>query len=132
MSVARAKRPPHAAVVVACLVSIGLVAGCGDDPVPGPGVLTATVESPNGAEGAALIELVGKGIVEVSPIDGRVFGEQHGDTMVVVVVNEEGGPLRFALEVADTTRRPIATLHEVAGPDDQLRGLSGYTVDIRR
>ncbi len=132
MTVGRTERRARAALGAACVAAIGLVAGCGDDPVPGPGMLTATVESPSGAEGAARLELVGEGIVEVSPIEGRVFGEPHGDTMIVVVVNEAGGRLVFGVEVADTTRKPAATLLEVSGPDDRLRALGGYSVDIRR
>ena len=134
MSAGRTERGLRAAGIVACLASLGLAAGCADDPVPGPGVLTATVESPNGAEGAALLTLVGDRILEISPLDGRVFSEHHGDTVivVVVVVNEAGGELSFGVEVTDTTRRPLATLLEVSGPDDKIRGLSGYSVDIRR
>jgi len=132
MSAGRTERALRAAGVVACLVSLGLVAGCGDDPVPGPGVLTATVESPNGAEGAALLKLVGDRILKISSVEGRVFSEYHGDTVIVVVVNEAGGELSFGVEVTDTTRRPVATLLEVSGPDDRIRGLTGYSVDVRR
>ena len=119
------------AALLAALVS-GLAA-CGDEgPVSGPGELTATVVSPNGAEGAALLLLIGDGLGALAPVDGRVFGRQEGDTLRVVVVNEGGGDLRFRVAVPDTTQKPQAVLVEVAGPDDQLRPLAGYTLELRR
>jgi len=117
---------------VAFLASTWLT-GCGDrGPASGPGVLTATVQSPNGAEGAALLKLVGDGMGQLAPLEGRVFSEVHGDTVLVVVVNDAGGALRFTIDVADTTRPPAGVLIEVSGPDDRLRGLGGYRLDIRR
>lgn len=108
-------------------------AACGDaGPESGPGTLTASVSSPNGAEGAAMVLLIGEGLGDVSPVDGRVFGLRTGDTLRVVVVNEEGGALRFAVQVPDTTRHPQAVLVEVSGPDDQLRAMAGYSVELRR
>lgn len=132
MSVGGTVRGSGAALLAVCLAALGLLGGCGDDPVPGPGVLTAAVESPSGAEGAALLKLVGSEVLQITAIDGRVFSEHHGDTVMVVVVNEAGGKLRFGVEVADTTRRPAVTLLDVSGPDDRLRALRGYSVDIRR
>ena len=132
MSVGPGKRRTGASALTVCVASACL-AGCGDrGPESGPGVLTATVESPNRAEGAAVLQLVGDRILKISPIEGRVFSEHHGDTVLVVVVNDAGGRLRFGVEVTDTTRRPVGTLLEVAGPDDVIRGLGGYALDIRR
>ncbi len=106
---------------------------CGDaGPASGPGVLTARVVSPNGAEGAALVTLVGPGIEGIAAAGGRVFSEVHGDTVVVVVVNEAGGDLSFDVSLADTTRLPTGALVEVSGPDDRIRALTGYSVEIRR
>jgi hypothetical protein len=119
------------ASALALALPLGL-AGCGDrGPVSAPGVLTARVISPTGAEGAALVTLVGPGIGAVGAAEGRVFSEARGDTVYVVVVNLAGGTLRFTLQVADTTRRPAGTLVEVSGPDDKVRGLAGYKLEIR-
>lgn len=105
---------------------------CGDaGPVSAPGLLTAKVVSPNGAEGAALVTLVGVGVGTIGPTEGRVFSEAHGDTVYVVVVNQTGGTLRFTIQVSDTTRRPAGTLVEVSGTDDRIRSLAGYTLEIR-
>jgi hypothetical protein len=90
------------------------------------------VVSPNGAEGAAMVTLVGPGIREIAAAGGRVFSWPHGDTVVVVVVNESGGDLSFDVSVADTTRPPTGVLVEVSGPDDRIRALAGYSLEIRR
>jgi len=118
-----------------CLFSsVLLVASCSDQgPDSGPGPLIATLQSPNGVEGAAVVRLVGEGLGEVSPLSGRVFSQLDGDTLTVVVVNLAGGDLAFSVSVADTARKPVATVVEVAGTDDALRGsLAGYELDIRR
>ena len=87
--------------------------------------------SPNGAEGAAQVTLLGRGIGAVAAFEGRVFSEAHGDTMHVVVVNLAGGGLRFTVQVADTTKPPTGILVEVSGPDDRVRGLAGYRLELR-
>lgn len=132
MSLAPTDRGVRAALLAVCVVALALASGCADEPIPGPGVLTVTVESPNGVEGAALLKLVGSDILKITATVGRAFAEYHGDTVMVVVVDEAGGKLHFGVEVADTTRKPVATLLDVSGPDDQLRSLRGYSVDIRR
>ena len=117
------------------MMGAALAAGCGDaGPRSGPGTLTATVVSPNGDEGAAVVEVFGPGITGVASLDGRAFSERRGDTLRVVVVREHvAGVLRFALSVADTTQLFGGTVLEVAGPDDALRrSVSAYTLTVGR
>ena len=108
-------------------------AACGDSgPESAPGTLTATLVSPNGAEGSALFSLVGPGINGVRPVEGWAFAESTGDTTRVVVVGDQDGVLRFQVELADTTRKPVTSVLQVAGPDDALRAaLTAYEVEIR-
>jgi hypothetical protein len=67
----------------------------------------------------------------VGPSEGRVFAEAYGDTVRVVVVSLAGGGLRFTIQVADTTKPPAGALLEVSGPDEGIRGLAGYRLEIR-
>ena len=92
-----------------------LLTACGsDDPAPAPGLLTATLVSPNGAEGAAQVRLFGDGILEIRALDARTFSNARGDTVNVLVVRDQPGDLRFQVSVADISRVPSAVVLEVA------------------
>ncbi|MEQ9399636.1 MAG: hypothetical protein RJQ04_10780 [Longimicrobiales bacterium] len=122
-------------VVAAVAVAALAVGACGDEgPISGPGTLTAVVSSPNGSEGAAVVTLIGEGVGAVTALDGWLFEERIADGVRVMVVNDQAGPLRFQVALADTTQRPVGTVEEVAGPDDVLRSLAtaGYTVEFIR
>ncbi len=114
------------------LLALLLSAACESGPAPGPGTLTASLVSPHGAEGAAVLRLHGPGIEGVSSRDGWLFAEPAGgDTVAVAVVADAAGALTFRVAVADTLRPPAATVLQVADPDDVLRAdLSGYRVEL--
>ena len=71
-------------MVAACFVIVTLAA-CdllGPSGPSGPGLLYADLESPNGQEGAAVLELAGgRGLSTVSLDGGDVFYEQDGSTI---------------------------------------------------
>jgi hypothetical protein len=115
------------------LLVLTLVACSDEGPVSGPGTLTATLASPNGAEGAAYIVLLGEGIGDLTGLGStELFSESTSGAVQLVLINQAGGELAFELAVADTTQPPQVVLHEVAGPDDQLRTLAGYALDFAR
>jgi hypothetical protein len=119
------------------LVAVGAVCalgGCDDPaPIPGPGTLTAVVVSPNGAEGAAVVSFSSEGVGEIGAVSGDVFSREENGTVTVVVINEPGGELSFAVALADTTQKPVGVVEEVAAPDDKLRStLAGYALEFRR
>ena len=117
------------------VIALLLVGACtGEGPVSAPGTLTATLASPNGAEGAAVIVLAGEGVTDVQPLgDTEVHSRTTGSTTWVVLLSELGGTLAFSLTVPDTTQPPTAVVQEVAGADDALRDvLSGYRVEFGR
>lgn len=117
---------------VAALAAATLLAACDGGGPSAPGALTVTLVSPNGAEGSAHVRLFGAGLEAVGELDARVFGHRKGDTLDVVVVRDEPGELRFRVQVADTTVRPVGTVLEVADAQNALRGgLSGYRVEVR-
>lgn len=115
------------------LVAALLLAACTDHgPPSGPGSLTATLRSPNGPEGAAVLLLAGEGVQEVLPVgDTEVYSTMSGTETHVVLVNQTGGTLAFRVTVADRRRPLVPVVTEVAGPDDALRAdLGGYAVEI--
>lgn len=112
-----------------------LFVACSDEgPVSGRGTLTATLVSPNGAEGAALVHLAGEGIGTITAVGGtEVFSEIGATAAQVVLVNQAGGELAFQVAVADTTQPPAVVVIEVAGPDDALRpDIADYDVEFGR
>ena len=118
-------------VAFSCL---SLSVACADQLPPGPGILTATLKSPNGAEGAALVVLMGPGIGEVTPVGGnQLYSNSSLDEVRIVLINQNDGTLAFRVEVADTTIEPAAIVEEVANPHNQIRStLDGYQLAFRR
>lgn len=117
------------------LVAVLLAAACSDEgPVSGPGTMTATLVGPNGAEGAAVLALLGDGLGEISPIGTTEVHSRAGDSMTrVLLINQSGGELSFQVAVADTTQPPAVVVEQVAGPDDELRpSIEGYSVELSR
>lgn len=130
-------RPPPSALrsLAAALTVALVVAACSNEgPQSGPGTMTATLSSPNGAEGAAVVTLLGDGIGAISALGGTEVHSRPGDSSVrIVLINQTGGDLSFQVAVPDTTRPPAAVVAEVAGPDDALRPtVDGYTVEFSR
>lgn len=116
------------------LIGVLSLSSCGGDGGSGsrggPGVVTANLVSPNGAEGAALFSIVGTG-VGVSPLGGELHSSQSGDTTRVLIIRTVPGPIQFLISVPDTTRVPSVQLIEVADGENQVRGaLQGYSVSV--
>ena len=116
-----------------CLVLAVSLTSCGDDAEPvGDGVqtLTATLQSPQGAEGAVLVSLTNL-VGSVTPVQGSVVSQRDGAATRILVVAEPAGPLSFAVQVIATNNPPEYEILQVAGPDDALRtDLSGYTLEF--
>ncbi len=126
-------RPFKTGLLVVVLIS-GTGCGGGDvGPVSGPGTFIATLESPNGAEGALWIRLIGGGVSSVQPLTGELFTSTSGDTTKVLVMLATPGDVAFRVQVADTTQPPIAVVLQVADRDNRLRGsLRGYEVRLNQ
>jgi len=115
------------------VVLVAAVAAACDDPSPVGGVLTATLVSPHGAEGAAYVTLFGPGILEVGALSARTFSNVRGDTVDVVIVRDQPGELRFTLSVADASRPPAAVVVEVADGENRLRADAHlYRLEVRQ
>lgn len=120
---------------IGVVLATAAAAACADQgPVSGPGTLTGTLVSPNGAEGAAYVILVGDGVEAVTGVgDAELHSLSDGDETHLVMIHPSGGVLAFQVAVADTTKLPGVLVLEVAGPDDELRGgLESYSVEFAR
>lgn len=97
------------------------------------GEYRAVLQSPNGAEGAAAIELTGPGIQSVTATTGQIYSQGAGTTTRVVLVQVPAAPIEFRVTMAPGQRPPAARVVEVADGNDLPRAsLDGYRVTFRR
>lgn len=123
---------PVAWLVAAVMIA---AASCDDGdvtpPVPVPGDLVVTLVSPNGAEGAAVLETGDPGIVDIAGAGGvdTYHFERAGGQSRIVVLLDAPGAIGFTLSVEDINDPPELAIVEVADPDNRLRAdLTGYEV----
>lgn len=102
---------------------------------PAGGDYDAVLQSPNGPEAAAQLELTGAGIEDVQSTSAAaiVSSSSVSNGRRVVIVRLQPGPLQFRVRMAEGQGPPSARIVEVAAPDDALRAsLSGYRVTFTR
>jgi hypothetical protein len=110
-----------------------VLAACTDIGQPrGPGSFTGTLYSPSGDEGAAVLLLVGEGVLAVTAVgDTEAHASTVGETTRIVLISQSGGTLGFDVLMANLSQPLVALVREVAGPDDELRAdLSEYRVEF--
>lgn len=123
-------------LLLAALVSLSACdngGGGGGTGTEDGGEYRAVLQSPNGAEGAAAIELTGPGIVSVTGSGGRIFTVAAGATRRVVVVSEPAAQIAFRVTMEAGQGPPAARVVEVVDGSDQPRAsLAGYSVTFGR
>jgi hypothetical protein len=124
-------RSAACALAIACL----LAAACDDappEPQPVPGDLDVTLVSPNGSEGAAVLQTEDEGIVGISVEEGlQVFHWTEGGLTRIVLLLDDVGEVRFRMNVTDVNRPPQLELVEVSDGSNRLRSsLEGYEIAL--
>jgi len=110
------------------LIFIALAA-CGTEPTFI--AYDATVVSPNGAEGAVVLELDGSFAEAISVGSGRVFTSARNDVTRVVLVRSTPGELTFTMTLDAPAKPPTVRLLQVADGANQLRAvLRQYRVEF--
>jgi hypothetical protein len=115
-----------------CAMSVVLLSSCDSTRPDGPGTLTAVVTSPNGAEGAAVLDI--EGIVESVTANGNVslYLTPSGQATRAILVRLTPGELSMKVSLPDVSRTPQITVVEVADGDNKLRpSVAGYHVELR-
>lgn len=109
-----------------------LVTACSDAPPrpSGPATVEARLTSPNGAEGAALIELIGDFGEIAAAGNTTVMSEPVNDsTARILLISAAGGQLSFQVFLEEQRRPPRVRVLEVADTLNQLRpAVTGYGV----
>ena len=113
-------------------LAVLVLAACDRSTDPGgPGTLTAFLISPNGAEGAAILDVVGEVESVSSTNDVRAFSSTTPTGKRVIVVRSTPGPLSVNFRVPDVSRPPQVSVIEVADGGDRIRAsLNGYRVEL--
>lgn len=94
---------------------------------------TATLQSPNGSEGAAVIEVAGSGITGIDSGADQFYTGPPGPTTRLVLVLASPGMISFTLTADKREDPPTATVVAVADGANQPRSdLTGYAVNIQR
>jgi hypothetical protein len=132
----KTSRPSRRIAILLCCVA-AWAAACNTDPAqPSEGEtrgarLQAFVVSPNGAEGAAVIEVEGRRVVGITAAAGQVFVSRSGDILRAVIVRDDPGPIEFTVRVLDP-RFPVATrVLQVADGENRVRpNVDGYQVEL--
>ena len=129
----RRPRSPAARILLAAVFALAFTA-CDDSSEEPVLALSyaATLESPAGAEGAAVIELEGD-IASVRAEPGsRLMSHRTGDVTRVIVLRDQPGSIAFDVDLAEEGPAPSARVIEVSGPDDAQRAsTAGYHLALR-
>ena len=122
------KRATFTAFAFAALLS----SGCeNSNASSGPGPLSAALVSPNGNEGAAVLDVAGTVTSVTTPNGVTAYTTPSANGLRIVLVRLDAGTLSMKLNVPDVSKPPNVSVVEVAGPDDVLRqSLTGYRVEI--
>jgi hypothetical protein len=122
-----------------CVAAV-LAHACGEDgsditepETPVSGKLLVTLISPNGPEGAAVLETEDRGVLRIDSSSGQAFlgGTQRFTRVVVLLTNP--GRIEVTLEVEDLNDPPQLSVVEVADGSNTLRGdLGDYSLDVRQ
>ena len=120
---------------VLALVALALLSACGSDGGGEPlqsRTWSAQLVSPNGAEGAAVLQIDGDIAAVRGPAGSRILTHRANGATRVIVVLDQPGAIALELDLAERAPAPEANVVEVSGPDDTLRGsTAGYAVTLR-
>ncbi len=122
------------AMVACAMVACAMVGACGSD-AGGPGGsahASGRVVSPNGNEGAALIDFAGA-IDTMTVTGGSAFLQTTNGRTRAVIVLDQPGTIRFTLPNIATGAAPAGTVVQVADGANALRAsVSAYRVEYAR
>ena len=113
------------------LLALAACDGGGTDAAQAGGEYIATLESPNGPEGAAVLELTGSGVQAIRATSLSLFRQPVSGGTRLLLVREPAGRLEFRVRMAAGSRPPEVRVVEVVdGEDRQRASLAGYAVDF--
>jgi len=141
-SISSRRSPPSPRSAAFVLLPLLLAAGCidsGDEVGPGVEVetvvLQARLESPNGPEGAVLLDVSTDEVRGIRSVDDQtsVLGRNVGGRSQVAVIRDFPGTIEFEVLAVDGPGLPEMRILQVADWENHLRNdVTGYTVEMER
>jgi hypothetical protein len=116
------------------LVTTILLAGCSGERTPTQQLTGAIgrVDSPNGAEGAALVEFASP-VSEIVVAGGTSYLRTVGSVTRAALVLDRPGTIRFSLPAFEAANAPAATVLEAADGNNGMRSsVANYRVTYER
>ncbi len=114
------------------VATIALIGCDGSTPPDGPGTVTAALVSPNGAEGAAVVDVAGAVENISGSSDVAVYTTPSPVGTRVILVRATPGNLEMSFRTQDISRPPNLAVVEVADANDAIRSsLTGYRMEYR-
>lgn len=108
-----------------------LAAGCFGPSEPQFVEYGAVLQSPNGAEGAAVIEVAGNGISDIASDADQFYSSIPGPRTRLVLILNDPGTIRFTVTAVGGEDPPTATVIGVSDGTNQRRtSLAGYAVEF--
>lgn len=112
------------------------LAACGDGgtgSAAAGGEYIATLESPNGPEGAAILEIPDQGVEAITASAAALFRNRISGGHRLVLVREPAGPIQFRVRLAEGNDFPEVRVMEVVDGQDRRRpSTEGYEVSFTR
>ncbi len=118
--------------LVRCVLLV-VAAGCGEPSAPGgPGQFHITVESGNADDAAAILELSGGGLGEITVVGGQSFSQRDGDNARVVIILDDPGTIDFSVDSDNLSQPPVVTIIEIADGNNRLRSsIAEYRTSVQ-
>jgi hypothetical protein len=123
---------PFLALVPALLALAACEGGTGASSSAG-GEYLAALQSPNGPEGAAMLELTGGGVEAIAAASATLFQQPVNGGVRLMLIREAPGRVEFRLIVAPGSELPTVRVVQVVDGDDNVRpSTDGYEVTFTR
>ncbi|HEX2209899.1 MAG TPA: hypothetical protein VHG93_19650 [Longimicrobium sp.] len=97
------------------------------------GEYIGALQSPNGPEGAAMLEITGGSVQEISAASATLFRQPVSGGQKVMLIRPDAGRIEFRVVIADGGELPQVRVVQVVAPDDSVRPTTdGYAVTFTR
>ena len=119
--------------LLAVLAAAACDGGGGTGAASEGGEYIAALQSPNGHEGAAMLEMTMDGVEDVSASSATLFRQPVSGGVRMMLIRDAAGRVEFRVRMAPGHEMPAVRVIQVVDPDDNVRASTdGYEVTFTR